>query len=73
MLTFLGECLYHTAKYEAALKELTRSLNIQTECEEKDRTNVNNVQTLKYLALAKAKLRHEDTLASLKTASERAK
>ena len=47
-------------KPEEALKTLSRAINIQEECEEKDSKSINNIHTIKYLALCKAELGYED-------------
>ena len=48
-------------------------MNIQEECEEKDKNSINNSDALKYLALVKVKLKHEDALIHIQKASARAK
>ncbi len=71
-LTYLGQTLYFLNRFEEAKKNLERSVNLQTECEEKNRKVINNIRTLKYLALVKAELKEEDCLAQIKLASQKA-
>lgn len=73
MLTCFGQCLYYIEKYDEALKQLSRALNIQEECEQKDKNGANNIDTLKYLALTKVKLKHEDALSNLQSTVSKAK
>ena len=60
------------ANYEEALKHLEKAVNIQTQLEQHNRKIINNFRTLKFLALVKAKLQHEEGLTQIKQASKKA-
>ena len=54
------------------MKELSRAENIQEECEQ-EKKEVSNVHTIKYLALTKMVLEHNDALEYIEKAAKKAK
>ena len=52
---------------------MTRALNLQKECQDKDAKKINNIRTMKFYGLTLAEMGHPDALSALKKATERAK